>query len=185
MSKKEDDGVLYIDLINKEFVFYSKADDLENAGLRLHAKTVYLSTVKDPGRGVYPQIEVVQMSYGVNAATKNAPKMGKNISDAEFNDSVFKWAKKLANRRNVTDPSTIRNMTAMTVELIAAKVPTELVIAELEAQFPELQIKKKEPAAPAPTPAPAPVAPAAPAPAPAPAATPTPAMPATMQPPEV
>ena len=192
MSKKEDDGVLYIDLVNKEFVFYSEASDLENAGLRLHAKTIYLSTVKDPGRGVYPQIEVVPMSYGVNAAMKNAPKFSNKVSDDEFNDSVFKWAKKLANRRQVTDPSTIRNMTSMTAELIAAKVPTELVIAELESQFPELQIKQKEPvpasknkAAPVATtpaaPAPAPVTPTVP---PATPATPAPA-PATMQQPTV
>lgn len=144
MSKKEDDGVLYIDLVNKEFVFYSEAVDLENVGLRLHAKTIYLSTVKDPGRGVYPQIEVVSMSYGFNTAMKNAPKFTNKVSYTDFNDSAFKWAKKLANRRNVTDPSTIRNMTAMTVELFIAKVPTELIIAELEAQFPVLQIKKKQ-----------------------------------------
>jgi hypothetical protein len=189
MSKKDDDGVLYIDLVNKEFVFYSEASDLENAGLRLHAKTIYLSTVKDPGRGVYPQIEVVQMSYGANAAVKNVPKMTKGISAAEFNDKTFKWAKKLANRRNVTDPSTIRNMTTMTVELLAAKVPTELIIAELENQFPELQIKKKEPDAtkvapepttPAPTPSPTTAAPAV-----APAVAPAPTVPATMQQPAV
>jgi hypothetical protein len=173
MSKKEDDGVLYIDLVNKEFVFYSKASDLEIAGLRLDAKTVYLSTVKDPGRGVYPQIEIVPMSYGANAAMKTAPKKSSKISDSEFNDLTFKWAKKLANRRGVTDPSTIRNMTSMTVELLAAKVPTEMIISELEAQFPQLQVKQ---ATPQPVQAPAPAQPTTPAPAQLATPQPTPAV---------
>lgn len=164
MSKKDDDGVLFIDLVNKEFVFYAEASDLTSQGLRLDAKTIYLSTVKDPGRGVYPQIEVVPTTFGGAAAQKTFPKAGKKVSDVEFNDNLFKWAKKFANRRAVGDARVIRGMMTSTQKMLANNLTPAQIIASLEQQYPALQpkvkVKPKAPAPVAPKPAAPPAAPA-------------------------
>ena len=66
MGKKDDEGVLAIDLNQKTFMFYSVAEDLTKEKLRLDAKTVYL-TAKDVARGAYPQLAVVSTTFGANA----------------------------------------------------------------------------------------------------------------------
>lgn len=66
MGKKDDEGVLAIDLNQKTFMFYKVAEDLTKEKLRLDAKTVYL-TAKDVARGAYPQLAVVPTTFGANA----------------------------------------------------------------------------------------------------------------------
>jgi hypothetical protein len=66
MGKKDDEGVLAVDLNQKTFMFYSVAEDLTKEKLRLDAKTVYL-TAKDVARGAYPQLAVVPTTFGANA----------------------------------------------------------------------------------------------------------------------
>lgn len=58
MSKKKDEGVLYIDLPKNKTVYFKDADELIKTGMRLAADTVYVTSVKDI-RLPYPQISVV------------------------------------------------------------------------------------------------------------------------------
>jgi hypothetical protein len=115
ISKKDDDGVLNINLRSKEFVFYSVAEDLDNVDLRLDAKTIYLSTVKDPGRGVYPQMSVVGTTRGVDALTGNIKKLQttvkkKTLSDDNINQlwqDSYTYALNLASTRGFNDQKTV------------------------------------------------------------------------------
>jgi len=65
MGKKEDDGVLYINLTKKPtmLVWFKDADDLAASGLRLHAGTVYITSIADI-RLPYPQMEIVDTQGG-------------------------------------------------------------------------------------------------------------------------
>jgi len=93
MSKKKDEGVLYISLVKDPImtVFFKDADELATSGLRLHAGTAYITSVADV-RLPYPQIEIVdtsagQSSGGVSAApTKNASAVPK--ADNEKLDAI-------------------------------------------------------------------------------------------------
>lgn len=69
MGKKEDDGVLYINLTKKPvmLVWFTDADDLSASGLRLHAGTVYITSIADV-RLPYPQMEIVDTSSGQASA---------------------------------------------------------------------------------------------------------------------
>jgi hypothetical protein len=60
MGKKKDEGVLYISLSKDPImtVFFKDADELAASGLRLHAGTVYITSVADV-RLPYPQMEIV------------------------------------------------------------------------------------------------------------------------------
>lgn len=63
MGKKKDEGVLYISLAKDPImtVYFRDADELAASGLRLHAGTVYITSVADV-RLPYPQIEIVDTS---------------------------------------------------------------------------------------------------------------------------
>lgn len=63
MGKKKDEGVLYIGLGSEPIltIFFKDADDLARAGMRLHAGTIYPTSVADI-RLPYPQIEIVDTS---------------------------------------------------------------------------------------------------------------------------
>ena len=147
MSKKNDDGVLYTDLKGKSCVFYTEANDLVKQGLRFHASTAYLSTVKDPGRGVYPQLEIKARTFGAAAATKSFSGVAKNSKSAsqEYFNNLFVWAQTLANKRGITDNTLINKIANQTHLLIKEKVKSSEIILKLENIFPELKV------APAPT----------------------------------
>jgi hypothetical protein len=118
ISKKDDDGVLNINLRSKEFVFYTAAEDLDNVDLRLDAKTIYLSTVKDPGRGVYPQMSVVGTTRGTNALTGGIGKLQKTVkkrtlTDADINqlwNDSYQYALSLASARGFNDQNTVNKI---------------------------------------------------------------------------
>lgn len=162
MGRKDDDGVLYTDLNEKSFVFYTEASDLTKQGLRFHAGTPYLSTVKDPGRGAYPQLEITPTTFGGEAAAKALPKVAKQTkqkTDAEYMAGLNNWANQLASRRGISDTKTIRAIAAQTRELLTQRVDSKEIIPRLEKMFPELQVPKTpkmptQAAAPAVTPAP-------------------------------
>ena len=82
MSKKKDEGVLYISLVKDPImtVFFKDANDLASAGLRLHAGTVYITSVADV-RLPYPQMEIVDTTSGV--APTN---FGDEGGDGDFDD---------------------------------------------------------------------------------------------------
>ena len=139
MSFKDDDGVLAIDLNNKDFVFYDTAEDLTKEGLRFHASTPYLSTVKDPGRGVYPQLEVIPTTFGGQAALKSIPKVNKKHEEHALMQSIEEWCKSFGLRRGVTDLRTLKGMTKAVIPLIQQKMPSDQIMMELERMFPALQ----------------------------------------------
>ena len=72
MSKKKDEGVLYISLVKDPImtVFFKDAEELADSGLRLHAGTTYITSVADV-RLPYPQIEIVDTTGGAG---------GKNVA---------------------------------------------------------------------------------------------------------
>jgi hypothetical protein len=168
MSKKHDDGVLYLNLNSKTFLYYQNAEQLLSQGLRFHASTPYISATKDPVRAVYPQIGVQQTTFGGDAAQQGIKKIakGKNpLANPEFNSNLSNWVMTLADRRGVKNQKVRSQISIATMKMIAASTPTEEIIPRLEAQFPLLKPKL---AAPTPVKPPTPVAqPAAVAPAPA------------------
>lgn len=155
MSNKEDDGVLYTDLNERSCIFYTEADDLAKEGLRFHAGTPYLSTVKDPGRGAYPQLEIKPTTFGAASAQKTLPKASRKASQEEFDDKVLSWSKRLANNRKITDLRVIKSIANKTKAMIANKVKAEDLIKELERIFPQLRVPvNTAPATPQATPTP-------------------------------
>jgi hypothetical protein len=69
MSKKKDEGVLYISLVKDPImtVFFKDADELADSGLRFHAGTTYITSTSDV-RLPYPQIEIVDTTAGGSKA---------------------------------------------------------------------------------------------------------------------
>lgn len=83
MDKKKDEGVLYIGLTYEPImtIFFKDAAELQQAGLRLHAGTAYITSVKDI-RLPFPQIEIMATSFGANAAAAAEKKMAKDAAKA-------------------------------------------------------------------------------------------------------
>lgn len=75
MSKKDDEGVLYINLTTDPIttVFFKDADELTSSALRLQMKTAYITATADV-RLPYPQMDIVGTSFGANAAAAAAKK---------------------------------------------------------------------------------------------------------------
>jgi hypothetical protein len=73
MDKKDDDGVLYIDLTSSpvNLIWFSEAEDLTSAGLRLHADTIYITNTSDP-RMPYPQMKIVDTKGALAAGGSSA-----------------------------------------------------------------------------------------------------------------
>ena len=73
MDKKEDDGVLYINLTKDpiSLIWFIDSDDLAASGMRLHAGTVYITSVADV-RLPYPQMEIVDTRGGVSGDSSTA-----------------------------------------------------------------------------------------------------------------
>jgi hypothetical protein len=138
MSQKEDDGILYIDLNDKSFVFYDSAEDLIKQSLRFHASTPYLSSVKDPGRSAYPKIEVVPTSFGAETAKKTLPKFKQKADPTQFLTNLQSWASAFANRRGVKDAKTINAMAKTTAGLLQSKTTPSQIVAALEKTYPQL-----------------------------------------------
>lgn len=70
--KKDDYGILFIDLTNSTLVFFKDTSDLEQGGLRLHAETVYPVT-SDP-RNAYPQMRIISSKAVVNPSDASTAK---------------------------------------------------------------------------------------------------------------
>jgi hypothetical protein len=139
MSKKHDDGVLYTNLTGKSFMFYDNAADLTAQGLRFHASTPYLSATKDPVRSVYPQLDVVQSTFGGTQAAKTLPKVTRKTSPEDMAQSTYNWAESFANARGVRNSRTIASMAKVVQTMLPSKPKGADVIAELERQFPQLK----------------------------------------------
>jgi len=144
MSKKHDDGVLYLNLNSKTFLYYQNAEQLLSQGLRFHASTPYISATKDPVRAVYPQIGIQQTTFGGAAAQQGIKKIakGKNpLADPEFNSKLSNWVMTLAGRRGIKNQKLLGQISVSTMKMVASRIPIEQIIPNLEAQFPQLKPK--------------------------------------------
>ena len=103
MSKKKDEGVLYISLVNDPImtVFFKDADELAASGLRLHAGTAYITNVSDV-RLPYPQIKIVDTSAGASGGGGAPSASVKNASAAPTADTEKLDA--VANTPRLTGP---------------------------------------------------------------------------------
>lgn len=74
MDKKDDEGVLYISLVSNptSLIWFTEADELASSGLRLHAGTVYITSIADI-RLPYPQMEIVETSRGSIKVDQSEP----------------------------------------------------------------------------------------------------------------
>jgi hypothetical protein len=155
MSKKHDDGVLYANLNNKSFIYYTDAEQLLSQGLRFHASTPYISATKDPVRTVYPQISVQATTFGGDAAQQSIKKIskGKNpLSNPDFAEKLLNWTNILATRRGINSQAVKDKILKATAELILQKTPGDQIISQLELKIPQLVPKKATPKPPAATP---------------------------------
>ena len=143
LSMKKDDGILYVDLVNKMTIWYTSAEDLESRGLRLHASTISLTGISDPKRSAFPQIFIKPTTKGGNRAISSLKKIakGKNpISRPEFIEHLSQWIMQLANDRKVNNRRVLDRITKSTYALLAAGTPVDQILPSLEQQFPELKI---------------------------------------------
>lgn len=78
MSMKDDEGVLYINLNTDPIttVFFKDAEELTASALRLQMGTAYITSTKDV-RLPYPQMDIVDTTFGANAAAAAAKKAAK------------------------------------------------------------------------------------------------------------
>ena len=83
MGKKKDEGVLYLDVSANPIwsVYFKNADDLSKSALRLHASTAYITSVAD-ARLPYPQVTIVDTTFGANAAAKAQKAASKQAASA-------------------------------------------------------------------------------------------------------
>lgn len=168
MSKKDDDGVLAINLNEKTFMFYSNAEDLTKEKLRFNADTVYL-TAQDVARGAYPQMGIQPTTFGANAraeAEKKAQVDAKKTAKAnpvaapvaqpypanqsqrkELEDRAFAFAQNFAAQRGIFDNDTISQIAFYAIDQIESGVPPETIKTMLPKLIPELQPQAAQPAA--------------------------------------
>ena len=143
MAKKEDDGVLFLNLIDQTAVWYDSAEDLQAKGLRLNASTIFLTGTSDPTRSAYPQVTVVPTTKGGEAAQRNIKKIvkGKNpFSDPQFAQHLSDWVSKLTYDRGVQNANVRAKILDYTGILIANDTPKDEIIPELENKFPQLRV---------------------------------------------
>ena len=143
MAKKKDDGVLFVNIIDKTMVWYDSAEALSAKGLRLSTDTIFLTGTNDPNRSAYPQVYVVPTTFGGDAANKNLKKFAgakDPFSDRNFAQKLSDWVTKLAQDRNIADPTIINTMHDYTSMLIVNRTPLKDVLPELEKQIPQLQM---------------------------------------------
>lgn len=144
MAKKHDDGVLFVNLYEKTFVWYGSAEDLTSKGLRLHSDTISISATKDVGRAVYPQMYVNPTTFGGGQAEKQLKKLkfGKKTDELEFQQAMVNWVSQLALKRGVRNQRLITAMGKEAAELRKTGMSTADVIASLEQKYPQLAVPK-------------------------------------------
>lgn len=100
MDKKEDDGVLYINLTKDPItlVWFVNADDLTASGMRLHAKTIYITSVADV-RLPYPQMEIVDTKGATDTTKATGGSAEFNTQQAEFDQKI----QDIAQRKPISD----------------------------------------------------------------------------------
>jgi hypothetical protein len=165
MSKKDDAGVLGINLNSKSFIFYSDASDLKKAKMRLNTDTIYLSA-KDANRGAYPQLSVIPTTFGANAkakaekdAQKNAIKTAKanpvgvpditKVKKQQIEAKVSEFVTNVATAKGIFDQDAIDAATMQAVDLIVQGVPTAKIKSTINSLLTQSKAAAEVPAEPA------------------------------------
>jgi len=151
LSQKDDYGVLNTNLNSKDFVFYNSTDDLRKEGLRFHIATPYLSSLKDPNRTVYPQVEVIPSTFGAEYATGQLkkPEFKKRAWGSTTLETRIKLVQpiitELCRIRGITDKRTIANMVSYATGLVddqRSNPDRSFFMQSLETKFPQLRVAK-------------------------------------------
>jgi hypothetical protein len=145
LNQKKDYGVLYVD-ISKDpsiFIFFRNNEELNDSGFRLDISTQYLVTY-DTQR-VAAQFTIIP-SNRLSAEKLSSLPMNKVSTNksADIPPAIMNWARDHAKQRNVTDPTTVKNIASMTMQLHSSKVPSADIIRQLETKFPALKYVKKK-----------------------------------------
>jgi len=145
LNQKKDYGVLYVD-ISKDpsiFIFFRNNEELNDSGFRLDISTQYLVTY-DTQR-VAAQFTIIP-SNRLSAEKLSSLPMNKVSTNksADIPPAIMNWARDHAKQRNVTDPTTVKNIASMTMQLHSSKVPSADIIKQLETKFPALKYVKKK-----------------------------------------
>lgn len=160
MGKKDDEGVLAINLNDKSFMFYSAAEDLTKQKLRFNSDTIYL-TAKDVQRGAYPQMSIVSTTFGERAKQEAAakaaaqaekerkalarkpiepPQPKRGVTNDQFQKDVYDSVKTFASNRGITDKKTVAQIAAYTMQQITSgNGDPKKLTAKLAKAFPELK----------------------------------------------
>jgi hypothetical protein len=164
MSKKDDAGVLGINLNSKSFIFYSDAGDLKKAKMRLNTDTIYLSA-KDANRGAYPQLSVIPTTFGANAkakaekdAQKQAIKTAKanpvdvpditGVKKQQIEAKVYEFVTNVATSKGIFDQDAIDAATMQAVDLIVQGVPTAKIKSTINSLLTQSKAAAEVPAEP-------------------------------------
>lgn len=104
MSKKNDEGVLYISLAHTPtlMVMFKDARDLAATGMRFHSKTIYITSINDV-RLPYPQMEIVPTKAGVEFT---GPKGGVDVPAKAPADPVAAPGVATGKRTSIRPPGT-------------------------------------------------------------------------------
>jgi len=145
LNQKKDYGVLYVD-ISKDpsiFIFFRNNEELNDSGFRLDISTQYLVTY-DTQR-VAAQFTIIP-SNRLSAEKLSSLPMNKVATNksADIPPAIMNWATDHAKQRNVTDPTTVKNIASMTMQLHSSRVPSAEIIKQLETKFPALKYVKKK-----------------------------------------
>lgn len=163
MSKKDDAGVLGINLNSKSFIFYSNANDLTKAKMRLNTDTIYLSA-KDANRGAYPQLSVIPTTFGANAkakaekaaqqtAIKTAKANPVDVPDVattnkqQIEAKVYDFVTNVATSKGIFDQEAIDAAAMQAVDLIVQGVPSAKIKSQINAMLTQSKAKAAEPVA--------------------------------------
>lgn len=151
MSKKDDAGVLGINLNSKSFIFYSEAADLTKAKMRLNTDTIYLSA-KDANRGAYPQLSIVPTTFGANAKAKaekaaqqaaikaakanpvDVPQLDQ-VKTQQIEAKVAEFVTNVATSKGIFDQDLIDEVTMQAVDLISQGLPTAQIKKQINAML--------------------------------------------------
>lgn len=165
MSKKDDDGVLAIDLNERTFMFYSNAEELAKEKLRFNADTVYL-TAKDVARGAYPQMSVQTTTFGANAKAAAEKQEKKDATKAakanpvevpgsidgpkrEVEQQLQNYAENVAAQAGIFDPNLTGQIVTLAMGLLQDGADVPVVKAQVKALVAQAKQLAAPPAAPA------------------------------------
>lgn len=137
---KDFDAILLIDEDASRFLYLETAEQVKSA---YNAGTISAS----PPRWEDAQSNCFKITMGARAGTAKAPSIDidavtpKSPEADQVTSQVENFIDDLAAKYNIMDEGLKEQMVLTTFELLRAKVPTNKIIAQLQAQYPELNNK--------------------------------------------